>query len=255
MEPKIPIKWQKHLVLPRFGLRTMEDLESEIHRFRNCDLEKMKTEIEKQIENGEQNLYTISLVKPDQLHKLPNVSVTNSEELKTFYNNYKQDYRQYAEYWYCKKKIGPKQLTCIGRISFNLADQLPNKISLENAQIIEQVWNTSHRDIEKYNDKYNKAYIRSHRIGWGRRYKIDILKEPENDEVKRKQMVEQYIQVVKEIENKKENIEEFLTYLKKLGINELSLEYILEGSKFSFIDWDSQNDLKVINGIKKDVER
>ena len=53
------------------------------------DLEKMKTEIEKQIENGEQNLYTISLVKPDQLHKLPNVSVTNSEELKTFYNNYK----------------------------------------------------------------------------------------------------------------------------------------------------------------------
>lgn len=43
MEPKIPIKWQKHLVLPRFGLRTMEDLESEIHRFRKNENRNRKT--------------------------------------------------------------------------------------------------------------------------------------------------------------------------------------------------------------------
>ena len=33
MGKKLPLKWKKHLVLPTFNLREMENLESEIKRF------------------------------------------------------------------------------------------------------------------------------------------------------------------------------------------------------------------------------
>lgn len=33
MRKKLPLKWQKHLILPTFNLRKIEDLESEIKRF------------------------------------------------------------------------------------------------------------------------------------------------------------------------------------------------------------------------------
>ncbi len=33
MEKRLPLKWKKHLILPAFNLRSMEELESEIKRF------------------------------------------------------------------------------------------------------------------------------------------------------------------------------------------------------------------------------
>ena len=72
---------------------------------------------------------------------------------------------------------------------------------------------------------------------------------PKNSDDKTK-----YIQTVKEIENKREQIEYMSQYLRNLGINQFSLEYLLQRDKFLFIDWDSQDDLKVINSLIKEKE-
>ncbi len=198
------------------------------------------------------NLYTISLVKNRQLHKLPNVNVKTLKELSDFYESYKTNILYYNEVWYCTKHINKTDSpTCVGRISFHTSN---TSLDISNEQILEQVWNTTHRDIERFNENYSKAFLRSHRAGFGRRYTIDKLNVVPS--IEKKQMLQQYFHIIKEIEQKRDSIENFAEYLSQLGINEFSLEYLLEEGKFSIIDWDSQDDLKVISSVlENDIER
>ena len=208
---------------------------------------------QKIIQTGENsNLYTISLVKNNQLHKLPNINVSTLEQLLDFYEKYKNNPGSFDEVWYCKKQINKTASpSCVGRISFHTSDI---SLDISNEQILEQVWNTTHRDIESFNENYSKSYVRAHRNGFGRRYIIDKMNI--QSDIEKDQIVSQYISVVKEIEQKRDSIENFIDFLQQLGINEFSLEYLLEGSRFSIIDWDSQDDLKVISSvIEPDIER
>ena len=218
------------------------------------NIDKLIAEITDKITNtGEDsNLYTISLVKNNQLHKLPNINVTTLEQLLTFYKRYKNNTSGFDEIWYCKKQINNSSSpSCVGRISFHTSDIIQD---VSSEQILEQVWNTTHRDIENFNENYSKSYVRAHRNGFGRRYIIDKMNI--KSDVEKEQIVSQYITVVKEIEQKRDAIENFIDFLQQLDINEFSLEYLLEGGRFSIIDWDSQDDLKVISSvIEPDIER
>lgn len=249
---KIPLKWKKHLMLPMFGLREIEDLQKEIHRYNSKNIAKAVEDIKNdmQIDENKSNLYTISLVKNNQLHNLPNINIANIQELKNFYNKYSKN-KEFSEIWFCKKKKNKDQTFLVGRISFDTRKQLDNI----DSQILEQVWNTSHRDIENYNEKYTKAYIRASRKDWGMRYSINKLSIPQNSNLNKEKIISQFTEVVKEIERKRENIEILSEYLKKLDINQFSLEYLLQEGKFLFIDWDSQNDLKAINGIIREDDQ
>lgn len=246
----MPIKWKKHLVLPIFGIRSMEDLESEIHRYNYKDIKLLVKDIYEDMEkdDGTRKMYTISLVKREQLHKLPNINVSNVDELLDFYKQNAAN-SQFQEVWFCKKQAKSNEVFSIGRISINTIEQYQHIYGLQTAHLIEQVWNTNHRAIEKYTDKADVAYLRASRIGWGRRYSVDKMELPKNSDDKTK-----YIQTVKEIENKREQIEYMSQYLRNLGINQFSLEYLLQRDKFLFIDWDSQDDLKVINSLIKEKE-
>lgn len=230
----------------------MEDLQSEIHRYQYWDIEKVIMDIKSdmQSDEGRNNLYTISLVKNDQLHKLPNINITNWQELKDFYQKYSL-VKEFSEIWVCKKKSNNKQNFSVGRISFETRNQ---RNSVDN-QNIEQVWNVSHRDIENYTNQYEKAYLRASRMAWGMRYSIEELNIPKDNYLDKKQMISQFTEVVKEIERKREKIENFEEYLKELGIAQFSLEYLLQEGKFLFIDWDSQNDLKAINGMNREEKQ
>ena len=243
MEEKEPLKWKKHLILPMFGLRTMEDLKNEIHRYSFLDIPQMIEDIQSDMvqQKREQSLYTVSLIKKEQLRGLPNVSITTQSELEDFYKQYAQS-KEFSEIWFCKKKNNPDQMFSIGRISFDTRDVVEDIYT----QILEQVWNTTHRDIEKYNGKYEKAYLKAKRRDWNMRYHMETLKLPKQEEISKEQMISEFMQAVKEIERKREKIEQMAMYFKKLGINEFSLEYLLEEGKFLFIDWDSQDDHKVI---------
>lgn len=229
----------------------MEDLQSEIHRYQYSDIQKVIMDIKSdmQCNEGKNNLYTISLVKNDQLHKLPNVNITNWKELKDFYQKYYL-VKEFSEIWVCKKKLNKGQNFSVGRISFETRDQR-NSVDY---QTIEQVWNVSHRDIEGYTNQYEKAYLRASRIAWGMRYSIEQLNNPKDNYLVKEQMISQFTEVVKEIERRREKIENFEVYLKILEINQFSLEYLLQEGKFLFIDWDSQNDLKAINGMNREEE-
>lgn len=216
------------------------------------DIERVVEDIKNDmpIDGNQSSLYTISLIKNDQLHNLPNVNITNRQELENFYSKYSKD-KQFSEVWFCKKKNNKNQTFSIGRISFNTKDQLDGM----DSQILEQVWNTGHRDIEKYNGKYEKAYLKASRKDWGMRYSIEKLNIAKDKNIEKEQMVMQFIEAVKEVERKREKVENLSEYLKKLGINQFSLEYLLQEGKFLFIDWDSQNDLKAINTIIREEDQ
>lgn len=108
---------------------------------------------QKIIQTGENsNLYTISLVKNNQLHKLPNINVSTLEQLLDFYEKYKNNPGSFDEVWYCKKQINKTASpSCVGRISFHTSDI---SLDISNEQILEQVWNTTHRDT------YYNAYFK-----------------------------------------------------------------------------------------------
>ena len=151
------------------------------------------------------------------------------------------------EFWYCKKVQGKDKNFSVGRISFDLRTQFSCTEGLYTSQTIEQVWNASHRKLEGIHT--DSTYLRASRINWGRRYSIEEINIPDTETMSKQQLVEQFIQIVKEIERQHEHIIDLSEYLIKLGINQFSLEYLLEKDKFQFIDWDSQDDLKIINGI------
>lgn len=150
-----------------------------------------------------------------------------------------------------KKEIKNKEAFSIGRISISTLNQISN---IEQGQIVEQVWNTNHRTLEKYVEREDVSYLRASRTDWGRRYSIDKIKASTAEDISKNRMISEFIESVKEIELRKEKIESMSQYLKKLGINEYSLEYLIEENRFSFIDWDSQDDLKVIEALIKEKE-
>lgn len=231
----------------------MEELKSEIHRYYYKDIKILVQDIYKDMEKDKESetIYTISLVNNDQLHKLPNINVSNINELEQFYKQNINNY-QFQEIWFCKKKAEKGQVFSVGRISINTSRQTSNIVGLETGQIIEQVWNTNHRAIEKYTVLENIAYLRASRIDWARRYSIDKVQIPQESNIYKEQMIQQFTEAVKNIEQQMEKIESMSQYLSEMGINSFSLEYLLEGNKFLFIDWDSQNDIKVINQLIKD---
>ena len=136
----------------------------------------------------------------------------------------------------------------VGRISINNSDLLS---SIDYSQTIEQVWNCSHREIDKFNKFSKVIYLRASRKGWGRHYSIDRLKgfSKDNKDI----AIKQFVKVVKYIEANRERIEYFIDFLKNLDIDEVCLEYMLSNDRFGFIDWDTKDDKKVINAIFPNV--
>lgn len=94
-------------------------------------------------------------------------------------------------------------------------------------------------------------YLRASREGWRRNYHIESLRGLSKD--KKDIAVKQFIEIVKLIESNKEKIEDFMTYLKTLNINELCLEYMFSDNNFRFIDWDTSDDKKVIDSVFPNV--
>ena len=242
----IPNKWKKHLVLVEFGLKKQEDLENEIHRYPAFHVNTLINEIEKEIKsNPNSGMYIISSIPSHDCFKLPNFCISCLEDLEAFKTSLDDHFLdKFSEVWYCKKPFQNGHDVITGRIAL---DNRKGLNTIQNSHTVEQVWNCSHREIEKFNKNSNGIYLRASREGWGRRYHIDALNLPSKKD--KDKVVNGFIQTVKEVESDKEKIEEFENYLEKLGIEELCLEYMLSQRGFSFIDWDTSNDKKVIDSV------
>lgn len=242
----MPNKWKKHLALVEFGLKTKEDLENEVHRYQTNHLDQLINDISLDMAKKEESgFYIISSIPTYDCFKLPNFCAYAKEDLIRFKASLSDDfYRNFGEIWYCKKPYSKEAKSLVGRISFRNEDFLT---SMKQAQSIEQVWNCSHREIEKFHQNSETQYLRASREGWGRRYTIDCLKVSSPED--KKMAVEQFLESAKGIEANKQKIEDFLAYLKTLGIHELCLEYMYSSKGFSFIDWDTCDDKKVIDTL------
>ena len=252
MGQAIPNKWKKHLVLVEFGLKRQEDLEKEIHRYPSFHVNKLIEDIKEQLKSKPNSgMYIISSIPSYDCFKLPNFCISSLEDLEEFKRNLDSHfYDRFSEVWYCKKPIENGHDVIIGRISFDNRDWLN---SVQFSHNVEQVWNCSHREIERFNKDSNVIYLRASRQGWGRRYHVDDLRVP-SLEYKEK-VINGFMQTVRSIEEHKEKIENFEKYLKYIGIEELCLEYMLSQKGFSFIDWDTSNDRKVIDNIFSTKEK
>lgn len=244
----IPNKWKKHLVLVEFGLKNQEDLENEIHRYPAFHVNTLIRDIEKELQsNPNSGMYIISSIPLHDCFKLPNFCISSMEELEEFKasldNNF---FDRFLEVWYCKKPFQNGYDVITGRIAL---DNRKGLNDIQYSHTVEQVWNCSHREIEKFNKDSNAIYLRAFREGWGRRYHIDELRVPTKKETDKDKVINGFIQMVRGVEEYKEKIEEFENYLEKLGIDELCLEYMLSQKGFSFIDWDTNNDKKVIDSV------
>lgn len=246
MGQAIPNKWKKHLVLVEFGLKRQEDLEKEIHRYKAFRVNQLIEDIQDElIHNPNSGIYIVSSIPSHDCFKLPNFCISSFEELKAFKSSLDEYfYDRFSEVWYCKKPFKEGQDVITGRISLDNRDGLT---SIQYSHNIEQVWNCTHREIERLNKDSHVVYLRASREGWARRYHIDDLRVPSKEY--QDKVINGFMQTVREIEANKEKIEVFERYLKGIGIDELCLEYMLSEKGFSFIDWDTSNDRKVIDSI------
>ena len=246
MIEQIPNKWKKHLTLVEFGLKKQEDLENEIHRYKAFHVSRLIEDIEKELNtNPDSGMYIVSSIPSHDYYKLPNFCISSLEDLETFKTRLDEHFLdRFSEVWYCKKPFENGYDVITGRISFDNRDWIN---SIKYSYSVEQVWNCSHREIEKFNKNSNVIYLRAFREGWARHYHIDELRVPSIKD--KDKVIEGFRQTVISIEENKEKIEIFEKYLKGIGINELCLEYMLSQKGFSFIDWDTSNDKKVIDSV------
>ncbi len=242
----MPNKWKKHLVLVKFGLKKQEDLEKEIHRYPAFYVNTLIRDIKKELQsNPNSGIYIVSSIPSHDYYKLPNFCVSSMEDLEQFKASLGDHFLdKFSEVWYCKKPFENGHDVITGRISF---DNRYGLNSIQYSHNIEQVWNCSHREIEKFNKDSEVIYLRAFREGWTRRYHIDDVRVPSIED--KDKVIEGFKQTAKNIEANKEKIEEFEEYLKSIGIRELCLEYMLSQKGFSFIDWDTSNDKKVIDSV------
>ena len=246
MAQQIPNKWKKHLVLVEFGLKKQEDLEKEIHRYPAFHVNTLIQDIEKELEsNPNSGMYIVSSIPSYDYYKLPNFCISSMEDLEKFKVSLDDQFlARFSEVWYCKKPFENGNDVITGRISFDNRDWLN---SIKYSHNVEQVWNCSHREIEKFNKDSDVIYLRASREGWGRHYHVDDVRVHSIED--KDKVIEGFKQTAKNIEANKEKIEEFEKYLKGIGIHELCLEYMLSQRGFSFIDWDTSNDKKVIDSV------
>ena len=164
-DEKTPFKWKKHLILPFFGLRTIENLKNDIHRYKKEDVNSLIEAIRMDMENGmEKSSYIIAFIPLQQEYKVPNVIINTIEDLEDFRQNYSENTNnKYTELWFFKKIKDRDSSNLVCRISFNLIEVSGQAKSLECRQTLEQIWHTNHREIEKYNQHANSIFLQASR--------------------------------------------------------------------------------------------
>ena len=234
-EENVPNKYKKHKALVLLGLKTQEELDEDLTRFDAKDFEKIKTTILGRIKSARiPRAYLLSLIPKDGYHSLPNCIVSNEEDF-TLLEILLARHQEAVEVW-----AFPKELQAsIGR--FAIRD---NSVDISSSQILEQVWSTNHRDIEHYDSNSKVPLISASRMGWRQRYTFDKAQNIPRDDMEI--YVQEFANAATEIERKRDKIEEIAEYFKSLGVDSFSLEYRLDSKGFSFIDWDTSHDDRVL---------
>jgi hypothetical protein len=240
----VPLKWSKYLALVEFGFITAEELEKDIRRYRGGELHRLVSDIRSDIREerrrGCRSLYVVKLVPADLPGQLPNFRLEDSSELKQLLGFLDAHGAQdYLEAWYCRTRVDPDVFMVAGRIVVIAANA-------EKTQIVEQLWRGSPRLLETYSEDFALPYVRASRYSWGWPYSIDLLHLPQKSALSNLQLRSEFGYSMRCIEQEREKIETFCTFLDSFSFKAYSLEYKIVESQLKIIDWDTPDDKRVL---------
>lgn len=239
-DKEVPNKYKKHQALVLLGLKTQDELDRDLTRFNSANLSLIKGTILEKIQSSDvPTAYLLSLIPKEDFHKLPNCIVSSEADFEKLEELLKKN-PSVVEIWAFPKEIGAS----IGRFAIN---NMTTHIDLGTGQILEEVWSTNHRDIEKYDAKSSVPIISASRSRWKQKYRIDKAENIPPEEIDK--YVRHFVDSALEIERRRDRIEDITEYFSSLGIHSFSLEYRRDSRGFSFIDWDADRDNLVLEDL------
>jgi hypothetical protein len=242
-----PLKWRKYLALVDFGFITADELAADIRCYRISQVHRLVRDIESDIRRdsrrAHRSFYVVKLVPADLPGQLPNFNVERVSQLKqlvAFLTAHRGE--NYLEAWYCRTRIDSEVFSVAGRIVFG-ADT-------GRTQLVEQLWRGSPRLLETYSDDFAFPYVRASRYSWGWPYSIEHVhlprKSARKSELSNLQLRSEFGYSMRCIEQEKEKIATFCTFLDSFSFKAYSLEYKIVASQLKIIDWDTPNDRRVL---------
>lgn len=246
MDNFVPPKWIKHKMLTFWDLRDENDLKSTIHRYSIEEYDKCLQKIDDELSTSNGSfVYIIKLVYKNSVYKLPNFLIQNREDLLTCRDKLKNvKEKQFIEIWYCKN-IAQKEMI-YGRVLFSLDQLFPRMVTRK----MEIVWGNSARMIERY-PNLECTFVAVETDGWGKNFRIiDVIQADKS----KTEILETLVMLLDLLSNYQSRIISFGKFISECGCSSLCIEFsYTNDGKFAIIDWDSDNDMEVINRISKGV--
>jgi hypothetical protein len=246
--PAAPLKWRKYLALVDFGFQSADELAADIRRYPRSKVHRLVSDIRSDIRRdsrrARRSLYVVKLVTADLQGLLPNFRVERSSQLKQLVAFLTAPSAvNYIEAWYCRTRIDSEVFSVAGRIVFSVADT-------GRTQLVEQLWRGSPRLLETYSDDFAFPYVRASRYSWGWPYSIEHVHLPRQSarqsELSNLQLQSEFGYSMRCIEQEREKISTFCSFLDSFSFKAYSLEYKVVASRFKIIDWDTPNDRRVL---------
>ena len=230
----LPGKWLKYEIMNHFQLRSILEVQSEIHRFPIDSYKDCLTEIWKDMQYSQDSVYVVKLVYKHRIYRLPNYLIHKPSDLDFCERNLATcTLSPFSEIWYCKNnRVG--QLA-FGRVLFSLDQFFPK---MENI-LIEVVWGGSARLIEK-SPAETIPYVSVTRNALSKDWCVQKLI-PADREIDF--IMDGVNRIVNKLPDYYRSIKEMGTWMRDCGCSYLALEFYSNQSDWiHFIDWDSDND-------------
>ncbi len=233
-------KWLKYEILIKYGLSTREELDTQIKRYQKSEIDRLYKDILKELgQNNTSYIYVLKLVPKELRFKLKNYKIYEQKDLEITVKDLNMQ-SKFEEIWCCKTKLGLDGGGIYGRFYINSGGKT------EVFQCIEQVWSDTARTLEKILKEQEITYIEAKRIGWGWRYNIEEIN-CKNQEKRR--ILNDFWEVAKQIEIKRNKLEKFANDLYKIGICSFDIEYKMINGRIVIIDWDTSFDEMVLEEL------
>lgn len=234
-----PLKWKKHLVLVEWKMREKAHLLGSINRYSIRNYAECLRDIADELDrSGEEYTYIVKLVYRYNFWKLPNIMISAKEDLvraKELIDAY--DTRILSEIWYCKNKTKNNN-TIFGRMLISDGDLFPDRCPIR----FELVWSTSARKIEQY-PKIDCPFLAVERTNWNTE---PVFCDIHDSNMNSDDMIAVAGKIIRKISAYTAQIKEFGCFVFSKGCSHLCLEFNYCNGILNFIDWDTDNDNKIL---------
>jgi hypothetical protein len=233
-----PLKWLKHLLLVYVGLREIDELHKEIHRFpmTRDGLIQARKVCSTILDNSEPEtiLIVLKIIFQDRTMGLPNYRITAIKQIKPTFGSIELAYlNKVDELWLCKSDISRSSSNFGGRVTFRLDTTWMH-------DVIEIIWYTSPRMLDQC-QFMDFPHLRASRRPGALSFVIDDFYVPKafsNKQLKQN-LSKDYEVALLELYKRREKIDILGDILRKNDIGEVVLEFKMDLGHFKIIDWDT----------------